>query len=86
MFEIFFLIIVSAYFIQATLLSIGSKKSFPKIIGDELPKATVIVAARNEEKNILNCLISLNSLEYPDNKLEIIIVDDDSTDSTEKYY
>lgn len=83
MFEILFLIIVSAYFIQATLLSIGSKKTFPKISDDELPTATVIVAARNEENNIQNCLISLNSLEYPDGKLQIIIVDDESTDSTE---
>jgi len=83
MFEILFLIIVSAYFIQAILLSIGSKKSFPKISDSELPTATVIVAARNEENNILNCLKSLNALEYPENKLQIIIVDDESTDSTE---
>lgn len=83
MFEILFLIIVSAYFIQATILSIGAKKAFPKRSDDELPTATVIVAARDEEKNIKNCLVSLNELEYPENKLEIIIVDDDSKDSTE---
>lgn len=83
MFEILFLIIVAAYFIQATLLAIGSKKEFPKITYNELPKASVIVAARNEEKNISNCLKSLNDLSYPENQLEIILVDDDSTDNTE---
>jgi len=83
MFEIIFLIIVCAYFIQASLLSIGAKKKFPKITEDKLPRATVIVAARNEENNIYKCLMSLDKLEYPDNKLEIIIVDDDSTDNTE---
>ena len=83
MFEIFFLIIVAAYFIQAIILSIGSKKTFPKIGEEEIPTATVIVAARDEEDNILDCLVSLNALEYPNDKLEIIIVDDDSEDSTE---
>ena len=52
MFEILFLIVVSAYFIQATILSIGAKRKFPKISEEDLPKATVIVSARNEEKNI----------------------------------
>lgn len=48
----------------------------------DLPYATVIVAARNEEKNINNCLASLNNLTYPHGKLEIIIVDDFSEDGT----
>ncbi|HSR17823.1 MAG TPA: glycosyltransferase, partial [Ignavibacteriaceae bacterium] len=46
------------------------------------PKATVIVAARNEEKNILKCLISLDNIDYPEGRLEIILVDDKSTDAT----
>jgi cellulose synthase/poly-beta-1,6-N-acetylglucosamine synthase-like glycosyltransferase len=82
MFETLFLIIVAAYFIQASILSIGAKKKFPKIRDHELPFATVIVAARNEENNIGNCIESLDKLEYSEGKLEIIIVDDDSTDST----
>ena len=82
MFEILFAIVIAAYFIQVVLLTIGSKKKFPKIEENKLPLATVIVAARNEEKNILNCLNSLNDLIYPDGKLEIIIIDDDSEDDT----
>lgn len=85
MFEILFLIIVAAYFIQATTLAIGSKKKFVKTEDDKLlESSTVIVAARNEERNIENCLISLNNLEYPEGKLEIIIVNDDSDDNTEQ--
>lgn len=83
MFEILFLIAVSIYFIQVIIISIGAQKKFPKLEDDNLPNATVIVAARNEEENILNCLNSLNKLEYPKNKLEIIIVNDFSTDNTE---
>ena len=48
----------------------------------DLPGVSVIVAARNEEKNILRCLESLDKLIYPEGKLEIILVDDQSTDNT----
>ena len=82
MFEILFAIIIAAYFIQAVLLSIGSKKTFPKVEDIGLQRATVIVAARDEERNIEQCLRSLDKLIYPEGKLEIILVDDNSSDST----
>lgn len=82
MFEIVFLIILSLYFAITFYIITGIKKKFPKIKEAQLPYASVIVAARNEENNILLCLQSLDGLVYPDNKIEIIIVDDDSTDST----
>jgi cellulose synthase/poly-beta-1,6-N-acetylglucosamine synthase-like glycosyltransferase len=82
MFEIIFLIAIAGYFIQSFLFAIGAGKKYAKLSQDELPTASVIVAARNEEQNILNCLTSLNELIYPEGKLEIIIVDDRSTDDT----
>ena len=84
MLEIIFLTLVSGYFIISVALIIGAKKSFPRLADVQLPKVSVLVAARNEEDNILSCLESLNNLSYPENKLEIIIVDDDSTDNTNK--
>lgn len=83
-FELIFLIAVSLYFIQLVVLSVGAAKVYPKIKEEELPSASVIVAARNEEENILDCLKSLDGLVYPDSKLEIIIVNDHSTDNTGK--
>ena len=80
--EVIFLIILSGYFIQSVLFVIGAKKNFPRLNDTELPTATVIVAARDEEDKILRCLESLGKLEYPEGKLEIIIVDDRSTDRT----
>ncbi|NOX17679.1 MAG: glycosyltransferase [Chlorobi bacterium] len=82
MFEIFFLVAVALYFIQTVVFSVGAQKKFKKINDDSLPSATVIVAARNEESNILDCMRSLDALEYPDGKLEIIIANDHSTDRT----
>lgn len=45
-------------------------------------KVTIVVAARNEEQNIVSCIESLKALEYESELLEIIIVNDSSTDNT----
>lgn len=82
MFEIIFLIAVSLYFIQTVLFTMGASKTYPKLKDDELLTVSVIVAARDEEENIRDCLISLNNLNYPEGKVQIIIVDDKSTDRT----
>jgi cellulose synthase/poly-beta-1,6-N-acetylglucosamine synthase-like glycosyltransferase len=82
MLEIIFLFIIVGYFFQSVFFIIGAKKTFPKISDDKLPNATIIVAARNEEDKILRTLESLDKLEYPEGKLQIIIVDDQSTDNT----
>lgn len=43
---------------------------------------SVIVCAFNEEKLIGQCLSSLRDLEFPNSKYEVLIIDDESTDST----
>ncbi len=43
---------------------------------------SVIIAARNEEKNIPQLLQSLQDQQYPKSLYEVIIIDDHSTDST----
>jgi len=45
-----------------------------------MPFVSILVAARNEEANILACLHSLAKLSYP--HVEILIGDDNSTDNT----
>ena len=82
MFEIIFLIAISLYFIQTVVFLIGASKKFKKVDDENLPSISIIVAARDEEENILDCLESLNNLIYPEDKIEIIIADDQSTDST----
>ena len=48
------------------------------------PKVSVLVAARNEENNLSECLQSLSLLNYPNDKLEILIGNDRSEDTTGK--
>ena len=43
---------------------------------------SVIIAARNEEKNIQSLLQSLHNQQYPKELYEVIIIDDHSTDNT----
>ena len=43
---------------------------------------SIIIAAKNEEKNISSLFDSLEQLNYPNENFEVIIVDDNSTDGT----
>lgn len=47
-----------------------------------LPKITYCVFTYNEERNIEGCLVSIFSQDYPKDKLEVLLVDDNSTDKT----
>lgn len=43
---------------------------------------SVIITTKNEEANIKNCLDSILNQNYPKDKIEIIVVDNNSTDKT----
>ncbi|MBK8552043.1 MAG: glycosyltransferase [Ignavibacteria bacterium] len=82
--EIFFLSLTLLYFLTHLFLLKGLNKSFrlKKNQIQELPKVSVIVAGRNESANIRRCIQSLSRTNYPAGKLEIILVNDHSTDNT----
>ncbi len=79
------LLILSAllYLLELLFFRIGLARAdaFAPRSGYE-PAVSVIVAARNEEESLGDCLASLYNLDYPADKLELIIVDDGSTDRT----
>lgn len=54
------------------------------MLGRKAARISIIVCTYNGEKTLLGCLDSLESLDYPKNKLEILIVDNSSTDSTKE--
>ncbi len=49
---------------------------------DYLPTITLIICAYNEEKNILNKFNNVEDLEYPMEKMQVILSDDGSDDRT----
>lgn len=82
--EIIFVVSSFLYLILHVIFLIGylrssSLKKNPENLNI---KVSVIVAARNEEKIISNCIESLKNLNYEKSLLEIFLVNDKSTDST----
>ena len=73
-FYVLFMVFILTGLFRHNNLSISSSS--------DLPSVTVVIAARNEEEVILNLIHDLINQEYPIDKLEVIIVDDRSTDST----
>jgi cellulose synthase/poly-beta-1,6-N-acetylglucosamine synthase-like glycosyltransferase len=68
------------YFITHVRVGLQSLRSAQSV--NNFPMVTVVVAARNEEKVIGQCLQTLIQQTYPAEKYEIIIVDDGSEDKT----
>ncbi len=84
MFEVYIWVVafVSLYIsVFWIIVSTQSKsKELPKI--KNLPFVSIAVPTWNEEKTIVNTLKSLINLDYPKDKLEIIVVNDGSNDKT----
>lgn len=49
---------------------------------NKLPYVSVIVATKNEQANIENCLVSLKKQTYPEKKKEVLVIDLNSSDQT----
>lgn len=75
------LLIYYVYFllnVHRGLKKVLSQRNF----NNSQPNVSILIAFRNEEKNILNNLNCIKNLDYPYDKLEIIYLDDYSTDKT----
>ncbi len=60
-------------------------KPFPSATTDQAPMLTVIIPAYNEGAMVRKAIDSVAGAKYPRNRLEIIAVDDGSTDDTWQY-
>jgi cellulose synthase/poly-beta-1,6-N-acetylglucosamine synthase-like glycosyltransferase len=76
------LLIYPLLFIFLTIGFLINKKTKELLI--PVKKVTVLVSARNEEKDLPSCIESLLKLDYPKDLLQIILVNDRSNDGTEK--
>jgi len=81
----FFLILLSFSFFYSGLIIffiIGLFRLKKPVKQSILKPISIIIAARNEEDNIARLLDSLTQLNYPEDKYEIVVVDDRSADKT----
>jgi cellulose synthase/poly-beta-1,6-N-acetylglucosamine synthase-like glycosyltransferase len=81
---VLFSFIAGAYYLIIILVLVGLNKSRTFRRKDEPfhTRVTVIIPARNEESNILDCLNDLLQQDFPQSLMEIIFVDDSSDDQT----
>ena len=75
---------VSIYFLILTLLLYFKNKSklldYPKLT--KFYSISVIIPAYNEEKTISDTIKSVSQIDYPQDKIEIIVINDGSKDNT----
>src|SRR3989344_153153 len=81
--------ITSLYFSIFLLLVYFDKKNIFKTEQSSInpktePLVSILVPAYNEEKTILKTLISVQELDYPKEKIEVIVIDDGSKDNTKQ--
>ena len=74
--------IVFLYLLTGILIHLGLSKKYER--SSLQPFVSVLVSARNEEMTLAACLDSLAMSDYPQNKFEVIIINDRSTDQTAK--
>ena len=86
---IFFLLCMLGY-VRMTLFSawhFSQRKANPSsaTLSDvELPFVSIVVPARNEERTLATCLEHLKEQSYPQNRYEVLCIDDFSEDDTYK--
>ncbi|MDZ7266311.1 MAG: glycosyltransferase [candidate division KSB1 bacterium] len=68
------LLLLRGIFVPATGKNDTSRRTWPRV--------SVLVAARNEERYLAACLQTLVQCDYPAEHLEILVIDDRSTDRT----
>ncbi len=85
---LFFVSAIFLYLAISIALQIGIRR-LPSHRSAKVPHVSVLIAARNEEANLSRCLDALAANDYPVAQLEILVIDDRSTDGTstiaEKY-
>lgn len=77
---VFFLIYCTVHTILIILLF--REKKEPLNLPENLPFISVLLAVRNEEENITECLKALSKTDWPANKIEFLVGNDQSEDRT----
>jgi len=78
----FVICLVYSFYIFTNGIQLLNKERHSRI--DQLPDVSIVIPFRNEMKKLPGLLRSLAFLDYPNEKLEIILINDHSTDGWER--
>ncbi len=78
---IFYFLLILFFLGYILIFTLNFKKENIRVI-DSFKKFSIIIAAKNESKNIPRLISSLQNQTYPKEFFEVIIVDDNSSDDT----
>ena len=76
-------IIIGIAYITATLMIASAVKTSESGKSDDY-SVSLLIPARNEDEVLSRCLDSIEKLDYPENKLQVILIDHNSSDDTLK--
>jgi len=84
MIEIFLIVACVSYLLEYTIFRVAMRRvhRLAHPAASEYPMISVVVAARNEERNIGRCLHALLAQDYPADRMQIVAVNDESDDAT----
>ncbi len=77
-----FIAVFFEVFLLVTFLSEPARERRARALSKETPKVAIIVPCWNEQNTIQGTVESLLALDYPADKLKIVLVNDGSTDNT----
>ena len=80
-FSIVYFIVYFSIFLGLLYLLVFNRKSYTSKL-TKYPKISILIAARNEEHSIERCLAAIDALDYPKDKMEVLVGNDASTDNT----
>ena len=80
-FSVFFILTVFLYLLQSAFIFVGIGKLKYKRT-DNLPPISILVALKDEAATLCACIESLLELDYPNELLQIILINDRSQDET----
>jgi cellulose synthase/poly-beta-1,6-N-acetylglucosamine synthase-like glycosyltransferase len=68
--------------VRRLLQASRKERKVPSLSSEKMPTVSILVPVKNEEKVVGRLLRALLNLDYPSHKVEIILIDDGSTDKT----
>ena len=81
--DVLLIIVTALYLVQVSVLLYGLSRTRDTSSSNSRPLVSVVVAARDEETHMLRCLESLAAQTYPQDRYEVVIANDGSTDRTD---